>query len=92
MIGVLVSSVICSLVTTFNYPPSGEEVPAAEPSGPNEGEGSHGRGEEQTFCLPCGGEESRPHSEVGREIQRVYRQLLRTFRARWDLGKQLLNK
>lgn len=67
--------------------PSGEEVPAAEPSGPNEGEGSHGGGEEQTFCVPRGGEEPRPHPEVGREIQRVHRQLPGTLWAGRDLGK-----
>ena len=47
---------------------SGEEVPAAKPSWSYERESSHCWGEEQTFCLSCGGEESWPHSEVGREI------------------------
>lgn len=37
---------------------SGEEVPSAEPGGPHEGAGPHRGGEEQTLCVPCGGEES----------------------------------
>lgn len=68
---------------------SGEEVPAAEPSGSYEGESSHSWGEEQTFCLPCGGEESWSNSKMGREIQGIYWQLLRTFWTRWDVGKRL---
>ncbi|XP_033964773.1 choline-phosphate cytidylyltransferase B isoform X4 [Pseudochaenichthys georgianus] len=64
----------------------GEEVPAAEPGGPDEGEGAHGGGEEQTLCLPGGGEERRPHPEVGGEIQRVHRKLPGTVWTRRDLG------
>lgn len=85
---------LCSAVTFFllttvphHLIRSGEEVPTAEPSGSHEGESSHGRGEEQTFCLPRGGEEPRPHSEVGGEVEGIHRQLLGTFWTRWNLGR-----
>lgn len=67
---------------------SGEEVSATEPSRPHEGEGSNRWGEEQTLCLPCGGEESRPHPEMGGKISRVHRELPGTLRPRWDMGKK----
>lgn len=84
----------CSLMVVFIgfssiFESSGEKVPAAKPSGSYEGEGSQRWGEEQAFCLPCGGEESRPYSKVGREIQGIYRQLFGTFWTRRDLGKKL---
>lgn len=54
---------------------SGEEVPPAGACGQGEEEGPWCRGEEQRVCPEGGGEEHRPHSEMGGKIQGVHRQL-----------------
>ncbi|XP_031440066.1 choline-phosphate cytidylyltransferase B isoform X3 [Clupea harengus] len=64
---------------------SGEEVSSAEPGRPYEGEGSHRGGEVQALCLQGGGEECRPHPEVGGKVTGIHWQLPGAVRPRWNM-------
>ena len=70
---------------------SGEEVSSAEPGRPYEGEGSHRGGEVQALCLQGGGEECRPHPEVGGKVAGIHWQLPGAVRPRWNMGKTKRN-
>lgn len=66
--------------------PAGEEIPAPEPSGQDERDSPDGGGKVQTLCLQSGGEEPRPHPQMGGEITRIYWQLPGAFWTGWSLG------
>ena len=65
---------------------TGEQVQAPEPGGQDERDSPYGGGKVQTLCLQSGGEEPRPHPQVGREVTRIHLQLPGAFWTRWSLG------
>lgn len=81
------TSLIKKRLLNTNWFCTGEEVPSPESGGQDERKGADGRREVQTFCLQSGGEEPWSHSEVGREITRVYRQLFGALWSRWNMGE-----
>lgn len=66
------ADVFVNLSPLSRAPLTGEEVPSPGARGQGEEEGAWRRGEEQGVCPEGGGEEHRPDSEMGREVQGVY--------------------
>lgn len=74
---------------------AGEEIPAPEPGGQDEGDGAKCGGKVQTLCLQSGREEPGPHPQVGGEVTGIYWQLPGAVWTRRSLGTftfTLINK